>query len=479
MMTAALILFPLFMAATAFMIPSNRLRPLILPATAIPHFSLIVTLLGDADLSSGTGSLLLLDPAGKTVITVVSLLFLFCSFYAVGYLRYRLQRSNRVFVFCLAVFPGIMSLVCLSQHLGLTWVAIEATTLSMAPLIYFNRSKNSIEATWKFLLVGSVGIALALLGTFFLAYAALQAGLHPSLMYADVLKNAQSLSAPWLKAAFILLLTGYGTKMGLAPMHTWKPDAYGEAPGLIGAILSGGVTSCAFLAFLRIYHIGLAAGQGEYTGRMLIFMGLFSMVVAALFMLGQKDFKRMLAYSSVEHMGILMVGLGLGGAALFGTVFHLMANSLTKGILFLSAGNIHRAFGSKNIREARGAMERLPLSGALFLAGMLAITGSPPFAPFISEFTILSGAMAQGRFAVAGFFLLFLFVIFIGFIRTVLAVVHGSAPAESMKSPYRDGILTAAPPLLLMIIVLALGLYLPDSVRGLLEETVRFLESRP
>ncbi len=479
MMTAALILFPLFMAATAFMIPSNRLRPLILPATAIPHFSLIVTLLGDADLSSGTGSLLLLDPAGKTVITVVSLLFSFCSFYAVA--TSDTDCSVPTVSSCSAwpYFPGIMSLVCLSQHLGLTWVAIEATTLSMAPLIYFNRSKNSIEATWKYLLVGSVGIALALLGTFFLAYAALQAGLHPSLMYADVLKNAQSLSAPWLKAAFILLLTGYGTKMGLAPMHTWKPDAYGEAPGLIGAILSGGVTSCAFLAFLRIYHIGLAAGQGEYTGRMLIFMGLFSMGVAALCMLGQKDFKRMLAYSSVEHMGILMVGLGLGGAALFGTVFHLMANSLTKGILFLSAGNIHRAFGSKNIREARGAMERLPLSGALFLAGMLAITGSPPFAPFISEFTILSGAMAQGRFAVAGFFLLFLFVIFIGFIRTVLAVVHGSAPAESMKSPYRDGILTAAPPLLLMIIVLALGLYLPDSVRRLLEETVRFLESRP
>ena len=209
-----------------------------------------------------------------------------------------------------------------------------------------------------------MGIALALLGTFFLAYAALQGGLESTLVFEDLLGHAPQLSTPWLHAAFVLLLVGYGTKMGLAPMHTWKPEVYGEVPGVVGAIFAGGVTSCAFLAVLRIYQICLAAGETVYTSRLLVFMGLFSMAVAGLFMVGQRDFKRMLAYSSVEHMGILVLGLGIGGPALFGTMLHVVTNGLTKGVLFLSAGNIHRAYGSKNTDQVSGAMRRLPLSGA-------------------------------------------------------------------------------------------------------------------
>ncbi len=256
---------------------------------------------------------LVLDPLGKVILLVVSGLFLFCSFYAIGYLKYRQERSNRVFCACLLAFLGLMGLVTWSHHLGLLWVAIEATTLVTAPLIYFNRTKRSIEATWKYLLVGSVGIALALLGTFFLAYSSMGGGRQTSLMLDELLRDAPRLSKPWLRAAFVLLLVGYGTKMGLAPMHTWKPDAYGESPGVVGAVFAGGVTSCAFLAFLRVYQICIAAGEGAYASKLLLFMGLFSMAVAGLFMVGQRDFKRMLAYSSVEHMGILMLGLGIGG----------------------------------------------------------------------------------------------------------------------------------------------------------------------
>ena len=473
-----MIFFPLVMAAIAAAVPSNRLRPWLLPVTAVVHFATTVFVLIRPDLMV-TAKWLILDPPGRIVLLVVSTLFLFCSFYTVGYLQYRMERSNRVFCACLLGFLGIMSIVVWSHHLGLMWVAIEATTLCTAPLIYFNRTQHSIEATWKYLMVGSVGIALALLGTFFLAYASLQAGLESTLVFEDVLQDAALLSKPWLHAAFILLLVGYGTKMGLAPMHTWKPEVYGEVPGVVGAIFAGGVTSCAFLAIMRIYQICLAAGEYAYISRMLLFMGLFSMAVAGLFMVSQRDFKRMLAYSSIEHMGILVLGLGIGGPALFGTMLHIVTNGMTKGVLFLSAGNIHRAYGSKSTEIVCGAMRRLPLSGSLFLAGFLAITGSPPFGPFISEFAILNGAFSDGRFVTAGLFLLLLLVVFIGMGATVLKVVQGRAPKQVQNTPYRDGLLTAAPVVIFMGIVLLLGLYIPAPLSGMLNDAVRFLEGRP
>jgi len=222
-------------------------------------------------------------------------------------------------------------------------------------------------------------------------------------------------------------------------------------------------------------------------------MGLFSMAVAGLFMIGQRDFKRMLAYSSVEHMGILVLGLGIGGPALFGTMLHVVTNGMTKGVLFLSAGNIHRAFSSKNTDQVRGALRRLPVSGALFLLGFLAITGSPPFGPFVSEFAILNGAFAAGRYVAAGLFLFFLLVVFIGMGKTVLKVVQGRPPAEAeaeshdataqmapaAAKPYRDGFLTVAPILALALIVLALGIWIPAPLDDLVRNAAAFVENRP
>jgi hydrogenase-4 component F len=471
-------LFPLVMAAVAAAVPSNRLRPWLLPVTAAAHLAMTVFVLIRPD-ARVSAAWLVLDPAGCIVLLVVSTLFLFCSFYGVGYLHSRQGRPNRIFCACLLGFLGIMSLVTWSHHLGLMWVAIEATTLVTAPLIYFNHTQRSIEATWKYLIVGSVGIALALLGTFCLAYSSLQGGLEATLSLEELIQHASQLSKPWLHAAFVLLLVGYGTKMGLAPMHTWKPDAYGESPGVVGAIFAGGVTSCAFLAVLRIYQIGLIAGEQAYNSRLLMFMGLFSMAVAGIFMVGQHDFKRMLAYSSVEHMGILTLGLSIGGPALFGTMLHIMTNGMTKGVLFLSAGNIHRAYESKSTEQVCGAMRRLPLSGTLFLAGFLAITGSPPFGPFISEFSILNGAFDAGHFASGGVFLFLLLVVFIGMGATVLKVVQGRVPDQAVNTPYRDGLLTAAPVVVLMGFVLLLGVFIPAPLNALLNDAVHFLEGKP
>ena len=249
-MSICLILLPLLMAALAAAIPSNRGRPWLLPVTATAHCVLALWALfppvspGSAGSAGGAGGgWLVLDPPGRIIFIQISVLYLLCSYYAVGYLRHREERNNRVFCVCFLSALSTMTLVVWSHHLGLMWVAMETTTLVTAPLIYFNRTRQSIEATWKYMMVGSVGIALALLGTFFLAYAALHGGVESSLTFENLLQHASALSKPWLHAAFILLLVGYGTKMGLAPMHTWKPDAYGEAPGVVGAILAGGVTS--------------------------------------------------------------------------------------------------------------------------------------------------------------------------------------------------------------------------------------------
>jgi len=488
-----LILFPLGMAAVTFAVRSNRWRPWLLPAGALGHLSLTLAAIFQPGVVSGLGGWLLLDPLGKVVLGFLSVLFFLCSLYAPGYLALRHDRPNRVLCANLFASLGMMTLVMLSHHLGLMWVAMEATTLLSAPAIYFNQNARSLEATWKYLLIGSVGIALALLGSFFLAYASLKSGLESTLLFDQLVEAAPKLSPQWLHAAFVLLFIGYGTKMGLAPMHTWKPDAYGEAPGIVGTLLAGGVTSCAFLAILRVYQICRAGAEAEFAREIMIFIGLLSMAVAAVFMTRQRDFKRMLAYSSVEHMGILVLGIGIGGLAVYGALLHLINNGLTKGVLFLSAGNIHRAYGSKLTDDVRGALQRVPLSGALFLAGFLAITGSPPFGPFVSEFTIVNAAVSDGHFLAATLFLLLLGIVFIGMGATVLTVVQGNAPDPlTLPSPptvggegrvrgketnaFRDSISTGAPVLLFMALVLLLGLYIPPPLESLLREAAAFLE---
>ena len=314
-----------------------------------------------------------LDAAGKVVLSTSSALFLASAVYAQGYLRSRDDRDNRVFVGGLLILLSAMTTVGMAQHLGVLWVAIEITTLATAPLIYFNHNARSLEAAWKYLLVSSLGIALALLGTFFLALSGAGPGGPKSLLLADLVREGGHLSRPWVRAAFVFLLVGYGTKMGLAPLHSWKPDAYGEAPGLLGALLAGGITNFAFLSVVRVFQVTSAAGEGAFASDALLALGLLSMALAAVFMAGQRDFKRMLAYSSVEHMGILAVALGLGGSAVTGAFYHVLNNGLAKGVLFLAAGNIHRAYGSKRTDEVRGAARRLPVSGPLFLAGFLAV----------------------------------------------------------------------------------------------------------
>jgi hydrogenase-4 component F len=244
----------------------------------------------------------------------------------------------------------------------------------------------------------------------------------------------------------------------------------------VGTLLAGGVTSCAFLAVLRVYQICRGGVEGEFVREIMVFMGLLSVAVAAVFMVRQRDFKRMLAYSSVEHMGILVLGIGIGGLATYGALLHMINNGLTKGVLFLSAGNIHRAYGSKLTNDVRGAIQRVPLSGSLFLAGFLAITGSPPFAPFVSEFTIVSAAAGSKQYIAGGLLLLLLGIVFLGIGTTVLSVVQGRPDGALGDTRFHDSASTGAPILLFMALVLLFGLYIPPPLDSLLREAAATIE---
>jgi hydrogenase-4 component F len=474
-MAIALVVTPLLFALLAAFAPAGRARPWLVPLGAAAHLALVVLVLREAHVTAFHGWLVL-DPLGRLVLPLVSLLFFTCSLYVPTYLRLRADRSHRVFCAALLAFLGMMTLITLSHHLGLMWVALEANTLASAPLLYFNSNPRSIEATWKYVLIGGVGIALALLGSFFLAYSALHSGHEASLLVDDLVRQAPHLSRPWLHSAFVVLFVGYGTKMGLAPMHTWKPDAYGEAPGLVGALMAGGLTTCAFLAVLRFYQICVAAGEGAFARELMVALGVFSMAVAGVFLARQRDYKRMLAYSSVEHMGILVLGVGVGGLALYGALLHLVNNALAKGVMFLSAANIHRSFGSKTTDVVGGAIRRVPVSASLFLAGFFAVTGSPPFGPFLSEFTILRGTMAMGRPGLAATFLVLLLVVFVGMGSTVLAVVQGEPRADLVKNTFHDTLGTVGPIFILMALVVLLGVYVPPVLDGALHDAARFVE---
>ncbi len=475
-----LIVVPLVGAVLAAVWPSNGTRPWLLPAFGLVHVAVAVWLFMNPPLVA-PDAWFGFDPLARAVLPAVSLLFLVCAAYGVPYLRIRAERPNRMFVALLLAILGLLSAGHQARHLGLLWIATEAVTLAAVPLLHFNGTPRAFEATWKYLLVGGTGIALSLLGSFCLGYASLHGGGVGDLTFTALTAQGAGLSRPWVLTAWVLLLVGYGTKMGLAPMHTWKPDAYGEAPSIVGAILAGGVTTVAFTAILRVRAVIGAAGEGAMADRTLLVVGLFSMLVAALFLLGTRDFKRMLAYSSVEHMGILCIGAALGGAGMVAALFHVWSNGLTKGALFLSAGNIRRAAGSASMDDVRGMSVLTPHSAAIFVTGMFAVTALPPFGPFFSELQVVRAALASGHRGVTVMFLGCLLLAFLGLTRVAFGIVDGR-PRLSSKANAKRVVETAGvigPPLVFLGLSLWLGLFTPAILREAWAAAVAQLLSTP
>ena len=469
----SLLLVPAMASALAYVIPRRTGRLVLLVVTAVVHTALVAMLwAAPAGDGFGAGAWLAADSLGLVVLTLVTVLFLAVVTYAVGFLREETPRGGRLFVTCLLGFLAAATLVCLSQHLALLWVGMESTTLAVAPLVFHRHDRRSLEAVWKYLVLSSVGIAFALLAVFMLATAQPAGVGDQPLVLGDLVTGAGALNKGWLRAAFVFALAGFGTKMGLAPLHTWKPDAYGEAPSLVGGLMAGCLTSCAFLGVARFTGIALAAGLGPFARPLLIAFGLLSLVVAAAFIVGQADVKRLLAYSSVEHMGLLVLGLGVGGVAAYGSVLHVLNNGLAKGLLFLVVGNLVLAVGSSVAADLRGMLGVRPVSAVLLLVGLFAVTGSPPFGLFISEFAIVSGAVREGRPWVAAFTVSLLTVIFVGIAGMLLEIVYGTptaplADGAAQKGPDGDArrrpesLWLVAGPAVLAVLVLMLGLYIP------------------
>lgn len=461
-----LIFVPFAGAALAAVWPSQRTRPWLLPVVGAIHTFLSIWLLVLPP-AVAPHAWLAFDPLARAVLPAVSLLFLACAVYGVSYLRVRSERPNRVFVTLMLLVLGLLSAGHQARHLGLLWIATEAVTLAAVPLLHFNATPRAYEATWKYLLVGGTGVALSLLGSFALGYASLHGGGEGDLTFVALMAQGAGLSRPWVLTAWVLLLVGYGTKMGLAPMHTWKPDAYGEAPGIVGAILAGGVTTVAFTALLRVRAVVNAAGDGLVADRTLIAIGIFSMVVAALFLLGTRDMKRMLAYSSVEHMGILILGAGFGGVGVGAALFHVWSNSLTKGALFLSVGNIHRAAGARTMDDVGGMSAITPYSAGIFIAGLFAVTACPPFGSFFSELALVHAGFKSGHGGAVAAFLGCLLFAFFGLTRLVFAIVDGKPKTASKTAgkrfPETAGVIM--PALALMALSIWVGIATPAVLR--------------
>lgn len=401
-----------------------------------------------------------ITPEGLLSLLVISLLFFLISIYSLGYLKAEERhflpdynkntnssdsdnnyapavksavnneavQSEKIFIGSMLIFLSTMTMVTLSDHLMVMWIAIEATTLASAPLIYSHRTAASLEATWKYVIVCSVGIAMALLGSIFIAIAMDVGKVNVPVSFSALTSVAKQLNPIWLKTGFVFILVGYGTKMGLAPMHTWLPDAHSEAPSPASALLSGVLLNCAYLGIFKTTKIMQSAGLGYFSGNILIVFGLISIIAAATFILKQTEYKRLLAYSSIENMGIIAFGTGIGGIGAYGAILCLIHHSLIKSSLFLTSGNMLLGYGTGLIKRTGNMVNLMPKSFVAFFAGFAGIAGFPPFGIFIGEFFIIMAAFRSGHFVEAGIFILTLCIIFAGFSNLIMKISFG--PSE-------------------------------------------------
>jgi hydrogenase-4 component F len=350
------------------------------------------------------------------------------------------------------------------------WVAIEATTITSAMLVALDVTKASVEASWKYVLLGSVGIALAFGGTV-LGYFDFVRLAHPeeALLNWTVLRAAApGLHPEVVKLAFVFILVGYGTKAGLAPMHTWLPDAHAEAPAPLSAMMSGVLLAVALYAILRWKAVVTAAVGREFPDRLLVIVGVLTLLIAAFSLLMQRNYKRMLAYSSIEHMGLVCIGLALGPPGTAAAMLHLVNHTLAKAPMFLLAGRILRRYETAEIVRVSGVLRSMPWTGGLFLAGGLALAGLPPFGLFVSEFALLRAGFALGRPWLMALVLLLLAVAFVGFIANTNRMLYGRPPAGV---PVGEEATWRLVPLGLCVgALLVLGLIVPASLARLLAQ---------
>jgi len=421
----------------------------------------------------GYGGYLSIDKLSMVMIVLITSIGAGAILFSLSYIKEEAERGHftqdrvRWYYSFLNLFVLAMLLSVVTGNLGMFWVAMELTALTSALMVSFYRTRASLEAAWKYVILCSAGIGFALLGTIFTYYSSTD-GIGGTLNWSILMRQSSQLNPVTMRLAFIFILVGYGTKAGLVPMHTWLPDAHSLAPTPVSGLLSGVLLSCAMYGIIRYDAITVSAVGAAYPGTLLITFGLISILTAALFMLVQKDYKRLLAYSSIEHMGIIAFALGLGSKiALYGAIFHLINHAISKSTLFFIAGRINHIFRSKQIGRVRGIIGVSPVTGAFFVAGILEIAGSPPFGLFASEFIILYGGFTAGKTVVSLIALFSIVMAFAGLAYYLSRITFGPRTKRPISYPrFRLPVAIFAVGLSSMALV---GLYVPAWLHHLLE----------
>ncbi len=420
---AALLLIVPFLAGLAAFAAPPRVSQAITAVSGVASFGLVLALIPDASRRAAASyfGFVRVDALSVVFLLATSFLYATVAIYSIGYLRGghghdASARYTRRFSLGLNLFAWSMLAAPLMSNLALLWVAIEVTTVISALLVAIEGTDGAAEAAWKYILIASAGLSIALLGTIFMYYAGEQVlGPHYGMGFAPVLAAARHLAATPVRMAFVLAVLGFGTKVGLFPVHTWLPDAHSEAPTPVSALLSGSLLAVSFYAILRYYQIAVAALGPRFPRDVLLVFGVATLLLAALYLLDQRDYKRLLAYSSMEHMGILAIGVSFGAPiALAGVLLHVLAHAAAKGNAFMGSGVLLRKFGSKEMRGVRGGLDLLPWSGPLFLAAVLALCAMPPFGIFRSEFEIVTGGLASSHNAPTVILVILVTVAFLG-----------------------------------------------------------------
>jgi hydrogenase-4 component F len=434
----AILICPLAAGIACFRAPA-RLAAGITIASGIASFGLVLALIPDA--AHGTlsyWSYLRADAVSGVFLLATGFLYAAVAVYAAGYLKDRAERYVRRFYLGFNVFAWAMLAAPLMSSLALLWIAVEITTVVSALLVAIEDTDGAAEAAWKYVLIASAGLGLALLATVFAYYAGAQIlGAHSNLAIAPLVSAGSRLPRTPVELAFLLAVLGYGTKVGLVPVHTWLPDAHSEAPTPVSALLSGALLATSFYAILRFYQVAAAAlGRGFPRDALLAF-GIASLLLASLYVFGQRDVKRLLAYSSVEHMGILAIGVSFGAPiALAGVMLHVMAHAAAKGSAFMGAGVFTVKYGTKQMAVMRDGLRLLPWSGPLFLLAIFALSAFPPFGIFRSEFEIVAGGLGSGSYAAAAVLVVLVTVAFFGLASSVTSMLL--APAQDAGAAGRQ-----------------------------------------
>ncbi len=413
---------------------------------------------------------------------VMIVVFVAASLFAIGYFNRELDaghispRGLRQFAGLWCGSLAAMTLSLISNNLGIMWVGIEATTLLTAFLICIPRKRASLEAMWKYLMICSIGVAFAFLGTLIIAMSSsgIHMGLSKALLWTELLNSASILNPKLLKLGFLCLLVGYGTKAGLAPMHSWLPDAHSQAPAPVSAMFSGFMLNAALYCILRYVPIvEKATGRVGWSLELLALFGIISILVAAAFIVFQRDAKRLLAYSSVEHIGIITLAFGLGGIGTFAALFHTLNHSICKSLAFFATGRLGQTYGSYDMTKMSGSVAGAPVWGRGLFGSLLTLIGVAPFAIFMSEFQVLKAAMDKHWTLGVLLFLGGSGVVFVGALRHAIAMAWGKPSPVAAQE--QAGVIEKALAFVPLLILLGLGLWIPGPLLHLLKQAASIL----